>query len=550
MYPKSLLVLLCLYITIQSSVAQSTFSDVHRILQTRCSGSSCHGGSTPTFNVNLSETAMYTALVNANPVNPAAAAKGDKLISPGYVDRSFLLRKLSHGLNTPLSITQPDEGNYMPSGAGMIPMEEFELIRQWILAGAQQTGVVVDTSIINRYYREGGIDDAYPVTAAPAPGTGFQIYIGKIFIKPGREEYISLKHKPRISGNTEIPKIVSMLPASTHHFVMYKFQPGGEVDYRDGMRDTSESSHSSVLDGIGLGPGMWQYELPAGTAYLWEGTTALDLDFHVLNPSTDSILATEWYVNVYTQPVGTADHFMLIRNFPVLTISIPQDGQVHSFTEVAVDSNETKMWKIWQMYSHTHRYGVDYDIYRRNPDGSQGNQEYEGWYSYEQGFNVGYYRYGVDVTFKYYPGDSLLEIDPRVGFIHTAKFKNTNGPDPVNWGLTSQEEMMVLGFQYIYGDDLPPLSVKENTAPELKLNVFPNPAFDKLSLNYVLREKADVRAELVNLMGEKMMVVEQKQKEIGNYVEEIMLEGKFSPGIYFLNFYAGNGMVSKKVVIE
>lgn len=86
------------YIWIGASFAQSTFSGVHSILQTNCT-ISCHNGSTYSGQLDLSgtETDVYNNIVNVNPVNPAALAKGDKLIDPGYPERSFLIRKCNSG---------------------------------------------------------------------------------------------------------------------------------------------------------------------------------------------------------------------------------------------------------------------------------------------------------------------------------------------------------------------------------------------------------------------------------------------------------------------
>lgn len=529
----------------------STYSQVHHLLETHCAGSSCHSGVTSTFNVTLNDSAFYTNIVNATPVNPAAAAKGDKLIKPGSVVKSFLLRKLSHGMNVPLSLTQPQEGNYMPDGGQALKDHEFELIRQWILRGAPKDSVVVDTALINTFYRDGGITDVYPYQPAPAAGTGFQLYVGKIFVRPGTEEYYYIKYKPDLTSNVEIPRIITYMPQSTHHFVIYKFpNPAAANNYREGLRGEDETSHSDVADGIGTGKGLWEYNLPPGTAYFWNQTTTLDLNLHIKNSSQDSILAADVLINVYTQPVGTAQDYMLIANFPVFTISIPQDGQEHSFTEIANHPEATKYWKIWQLYSHTHKYGTDYDIFRREADGSMGQQEYEGWYSYEQDFMVGYYRNGVDVTFKYYPDDSLLTIDPRLGFLHRAKFRNTGGPNPVNWGLTSDEEMMVMGFQFIYGDDLPALAVNDVTKENIKVNVFPNPASGSVSLNYVLERPGDISIELSNVLGETTTVLQHKNRAAGNYLDEIELGHKFAPGIYLLTLRTQNSVNTQRLVID
>ncbi len=546
-------IVLCFCFAFINSNAQSTFSDIHYLLQTNCGGSGCHDGSgSPAFNVTLSDSLLYNQLVNVAPLNPAAAAKANKQVVPGYPDRSFLLRKIAHSIpnvSDRLALTA-NEGNVMPDVyPNHLAPQEAELIRQWILFGAPLHGTVVDTAIINKYYREGGIDDTYPVHAAPAAGTGFQMYAGKIFIAPHTEVYYYIKHKPEFSGNIEIPRIIGMMPQATHHMVIYKFLPGGENNYSEGLRPEEQTSHADVLDGIGMGKGLWDYNLPPNCAYFWPANTALDFNLHIKNTS-DSVLATDLYFNVLTQPVGTAQHFMLIRNFPVFTISIPQDGQEHEDVEVANDTNETHMWKIWQLYTHTHKYGTDYDVFRRNANGTTGDQLYEGWYSYEQDYMVGYYRTGVDVTFEYFPDDSLLEIDPRIGLVHRAKWRNTNGPDPIIWGLTSAEEMMVMGFQYIQGDVLAPLSIAKNDKENIQFKVFPNPAIDAVHLNYVLEQASDIRIEFTNLLGETAFALEQKNKPAGNYLEEVDLKHHLSAGMYNIIFRTKNAVTTRKIVIE
>ncbi|MCW5906853.1 MAG: T9SS type A sorting domain-containing protein [Chitinophagales bacterium] len=536
--------------------AQGTFTQIHQILQTNCAGSSCHqSGGNPSFDVNASESALYSQLVNANPINPYAkdSAK-NKLITPGYPDRSFLLRKIAHGLNENnphLTIKQPHEGATMPDGGGALSKPEIELIRQWILFGAPQTGNVVDTSVINKYYSGKGKDDTYSNHTPPAPGQGFQIYVGKLLIPASTELYYYIKHNPRLSSAIEIPRVVTMLPASTHHFVIFKFQPGQSGIYNEGLRPENESSHASVLDGIGTGPNLWDYDLPGNSAYFWEQSTILDLNLHIRNSLIDTVLGCDLYINVYTQPLGTTDKYMLIRNFPVFTIAIPPDGLEHEFVEVANDTNETHYWNVWQLYGHTHQWGTDYDIFLRNPDGSMGAQQYESWYSYEQGFNVGYHRYGVDATFRYYPDNALLQVDPRLGWIHRARYKN-NTQDTIFWGLTSNEEMMVMGFQYLPGDTLGalPSNILSSQSSNLRVNVFPNPASDVVMLNYALEKPADVTVQLSNVLGEVIPLYTANNKSAGNYLDEVNIPAGISRGIYFITIRAGTQVNTQRIIIE
>lgn len=79
--------------------AQATYTDIYNIFQTNCI--TCHDATSPAGGLNLSATSasVYTSIVNANPTNPAALAKGDKRIKPGDPHRSFLLRKCQNGLD-------------------------------------------------------------------------------------------------------------------------------------------------------------------------------------------------------------------------------------------------------------------------------------------------------------------------------------------------------------------------------------------------------------------------------------------------------------------
>lgn len=531
---------------VSDASAQSTFSLVRQILQTNCSGVSCHGSGLNSFTVSGTEAALYSALVNKTPQNPAAAARGDKLVMPGYADRSFLLRKIAHGISAPLAL-RPQEGADMPKNAPKLPDNQIELVRQWILYGAPQTGSVADTAIINSYYRGAGIDDTYPQHDPPPAGEGFQIYIGRIFMAPDTEAYYYIKHDPLLTENIEIPKVVTMLPLATHHFVIYKFFPGGSAGYREGLRLENESSHANVSDGIGTGEGMWTYELPAGTAYFWEAGTILDFNLHIFNYH-DSVMSFDLYINIYTQPLGTAHDYMLIRNFPVDTIVIPQDGQVHTYTAVASDSQETRMWRIWQLYSHTHKYGKDYDIYLRKPDGTKGEKVYEGMYSYEDNYYVGFYRTGVDATFRYFPDDALLEVDPRLGFIHEAQWLNTDGPDPITWGLTSADEMMVMGFQYVKGDLLTAVAGQKEVVSNVR--IFPNPSAGEFTVTFAVKSATLVEIELTGMMGETIAALFNETLSAGSHSLKLNTRDYHLPeGIYFVRTTIGGSTSNHKLIV-
>jgi hypothetical protein len=548
-----LILAVLLQFPLAGSSQNSTFQKVHNLLQATCGGSGCHNGSTATFNVTLSDTAFYNSIVNANPVNPSALSSANKLVKPGDPVRSFLLRKMAHGISDPLDLKQPNEGLDMPYGAAKLPDNEIELVRQWILFGAQFADTLVDTSLINAYYRDGGIDDTYGQRNPPAVGTGVQIYLGRIFVRPASETEYFIKYKPDFGSSTEVTKIESYMPQSSHHFVIYSYSSGADVNFREGLRGlnegSSDDSHAFVRNPIATGPGLKTYQLPQGTAYFWPENIVFDLNLHIKNTNQDSILATDLYLNVDTQAAGIAEHYMYTRTVPDLTISIPQDGQVHTITAIASDTNEVRNWKIWNIYTHTHKYGVGYEVFLRNSDGTKGDMVYDGNYSYEGNYPVGFYRWGPEVTFKYYPDDSLLDVDPRNGFIHEARFLNTAGPNPVEWGLTSDDEMMVLGIQYILGDSLVSSVNDINEGVNAFVKVYPNPNNGEFTIYYDLKQAGQLEAALYNLVGEQVINLTNGQQPVGSHAQRISTN-MLAPGIYILRSTLNGAENIQKIVVS
>lgn len=327
---------------------------------------------------------------------------------------------------------------------------------------------------------------------------------------------------------------------------MYKFYTGADAQFTDGLRSLDQNSHGSGEAVSGFRNGLNVLDLPTGKAYFVQGNTIYDYNLHIVNNDPDSVLACDIYINFYTQPVGTADGYMYTRNFPVFDIAIPSDNQEHTFTAVADDTAhiETNYWVLWSLYSHTHRYGTDYDIYLRNPDGSQGEQMYEGWYNQDYTFNQGYYSWGVEAPERFFE-EPFLTVDPRVGLIQTAKFRNTAGPDTVYFGTTSLDEMMVMGFQYFYGEELP-ASIDEKYGQKF-FSISPNPG------------KGDFTLTLDNTTGNEKSFM-QVTNTLGQLVKEISLTNQggnitldlkgLTKGIYIVRIIKGNEFYSQKLVIE
>lgn len=545
------LVLILLFVSYPKIKAQTTFASVYTLLQANCSGNACHNGSNANiFNVDTSMAQVYHELIGVTPTNPAAAAKGDKLIDPGYPARSFLLRKIAHGLSGDLNLNQPSEGNPMPSGLPQLKKEEIELIRQWILFGASDTGTYIDTTVLFDFYNGHGmgISQTIPPTP-PNPNDGMQVHVGPYFFKPGEEREFFHKYFLKLPDTVEVYNITPTMNTFSHHFIIYQYITNGYLTVREGSRplgntiDVSNFLNTSFI-------GTWQYyrelELPQGTGYFWGPDTRLDLNYHIHNYSPDSVIAAEVYINIYYRPkqANTIEMHAGLTTYgkynPWLLV-IPNNARDTVFTNVQTAVNETRYF--WMMQSHTHKLGRDYDIYLRNPDGTKGNQVFEGFYNEDYTFNQGYYDW-VHPAVRMF--DPLLEVDMNNGLIHEGKFFN-NGPDTVRFGFTTADEMCITYFQYT--TQLPGSTGIEDISEGLKdVNVFPNPFNDKLNITYTVSNEGPVSIELFDFYGKKLQSIFNKYQPIGTYQYSFNPKGALPKGVYLLSYTANGNSITKKVI--
>ncbi len=148
--------------------AQSTGMEVYQIMQTYCT--SCHNADNPPAGLNLvgqGSTAaqrwgsVYQKIVYSGSGPGNANASGGAVVYPGRPDRSFLFRKINNGLDPHLGLSSA-EGQAMPPYGQPAPTEkEVEIIRQWILFGARQSGTQMDADVVADFYENGGLQ-AFP----------------------------------------------------------------------------------------------------------------------------------------------------------------------------------------------------------------------------------------------------------------------------------------------------------------------------------------------------------------------------------------------------
>ncbi|HET8964119.1 MAG TPA: T9SS type A sorting domain-containing protein [Chitinophagales bacterium] len=511
--------------------AQSSFESVYSVLQINCGA--CHTpGHESGLVLNGSKEEVYDLLYDVAPTNSTASAKGFKLVTPGDPYRSFLFSKINNGLAIDVNL-EDGEGTACPKDAPALNDKDIELVRQWILFGANKIGAPVDTALIAEFYDNEGIQSVPSPPAPPAEGEGYQIHYGPWFLWPGTEAEYWSKFETNIPEDIEINSLQIVMGDYSHHYIIYKYELGTYLYNPYGLRESDPEFLGVSMVTAAQYAGT--LDLPAGTAFKWDADTWLDLNSHYINYSTDKALACEVYVNIYTQPNGTALYEMH-TDLPANTdIYIPNDSQIHTFTDAVYAPGVSDEIFVWAMSSHTHKYGYDYDIYLRNSDGSQGEHIFDA--SCEGTSGVPdcpdeIYDYRHPPT-RYW--DNFLPIVPKDGIIHEAKYYN-DGPEPVWFGLTSDDEMMVMLYFFI--DDTTGLNLPATTAlqdvPNTNgiNNLFPNPANDIFYVQTTLPENEKILISLSDVSGKKITLNTTVENNL-----IIIPCSEIAPGFYYVSWF-------------
>jgi hypothetical protein len=514
----------------------ATFDRVFEILQDKCA--SCHGGTAPiAYDLGDTPAETYAAIVGTTPLNPAAAGKGYKRVDPGHPYNSFLLKKVGQNLDGWFQLSQPQEGEYMPAYGGPPPLTSYEaeLIRQWILTGAKQTGTQVDTALIWNYYANGGQAFQTP-PPAPAPGTGFQVRLGPIFIpktgSSGNEIELLKKEQLNMPADVEVVRIEGDLNPQSHHFLLFKFDDStSAAAYDQGLRVVT--IFNTATDGDKQLQGAWQYdhnlELPTGTAFYYDKRDVLDLNYHIKNYSATETLPADLYLNIITQPRGTGARPMraeLVSNGGLFLL--PGNNSETMDQTWGGDDRE-----IWIISSHTHKYGTDFDIFVRDSlTGNNGAQIYEGFYNRDYTFNQGFYDWEHPAIRTF---DTLYTVRASEGLNFETKWTNTSG-SIVTFGLTTNDEMQLSTYLYVNKNEVVPVG---NTPASLvdpyRFKVYPNPMEDHATLDFggVRRSGAWT---MVDLNGKEVCTGRFKNNAAVN-----LSQNGLPSGVYMLDITLDNG---------
>ncbi len=525
----------------------TTWESVYNVLQTNCG--SCHiAGHESGLDLSASISEVYDNLYDISPANATSAGKGYKRVFPGEPYKSFVFSKINNGLALDVNLGA-GEGAACPQGASPLNNKDIELIRQWIMYGAYESDTAVDIALINEFYDNDGIQSVPSPPAPPAVGEGFQIHFGPFFLWPEAEHEYFTKFYTQIPTDQEVIRVDTYMGEYSHHFITYRFTDAFWTDYTPyGLHDGPDFAG---IDLVTANQYPQNIVLPEGTAFNWVDNTVLNLNSHYINYSPDKALACEAYVNIYTQPVGTAIQTMYSVLLSNQSFFVPNDGAPHTDVASAFETGhgDDELF-VWAMSCHTHKYGSDFNIYKRTADNEMGEQIFDGACGATEGVPGcldEIYDYKHPPT-RYW--ESMLPIKWGEGIKYETTWVN-DGPESVGFGLTSADEMMVM--MYFFVDDTTglnlPTALSNHELEKNAINLFPNPASDKV---YITSD--------INLSGATITIADISGKIIKTELTESISTGlnyyqvdisNLIPGIYLMNIIDKSGNISsRKVVVE
>jgi hypothetical protein len=517
----------------------ASVTEVYRIFQNKCV--SCHDHASPEANLDLEGVGVTellraqnvaSKLTNVNPSNADALSHGYKRVYPGRADRSFLFKKINTGLESTIPALNAQEGNTMPAYPSVaLTDSEKEIIRQWILFGAKNTGVLFNKALVEDFYTNGG-DRSFPDGTPPGPATGegFQIKMGPFFLPPDGEVEYFQKYELAMPANVEVNQLDFKISPYSHHFLAYNFTGTGANSIPAGLRLNADHSQINLVAAVQEATTL---TLPNKTAFKWDKNIVLDLNSHYINYSLTKPFMCEAYLNVYTQAPGTAEQEMFAALLVNDNIPIANNSNLITYSQAEYQLGADSLY-IWGLMGHTHKYGRGYKVWNRLPNGQKGAQIYDAscpmglpgcptpWYDYQH------------IPIRYW--EPLLPMKWGNGLIHEAQWVN-DGPTNVNFGPTSDDEMMVLITFYTEQPITTAAGEPQEKMAEKSMVVSPNPAQGKF---YVTMPDAVAVANLrmFNLAGQEVLHL----RNLSGDFFEIETAG-LAPGVYFLDADGRKGKV-------
>jgi hypothetical protein len=94
----------------------------------------------------------------------------------------------------------------------------------------------------------------------------------------------------------------------------------------------------------------------------------------------------------------------------------------------------------------------------------------------------------------------------------------------------------------------PPVSVMDEKVNEWRINCFPSPAKENLTINYSVGTSQHIRMEICNTEGRLIDTVLNEYIEEGNYRMSFTI-GQLPGGVYYIHLISQNAFVTSKFIV-
>lgn len=546
--------------------AQTPFQRVYNVLNTKCQNSTCHSAtSSEALKFDGTETAVYSSIFNVSSANPSSIAKHEKLVKPQHPYYSFLLRKVAgESFDTDLAIDTATEGQLMLDTSGQpLSKKEIEFIRQWIMFGAKKTYSGSDAQpnwqLVSDYYDNPSIA-FLPKPAKPAAGTGIQLRMGPVFLPTSgsvEQEWMELQ-EVNFPYPAAITKIDGFMNQQSHHFLLFKFDDTTSANAKNADRNynmdlISVANLNTSFDGNKQLTAAWQddaeMQLPAGTAIYWDQKTVLDMNYHVKNYSATSVLPCDFYFNIYYQQRTPSLIEMKAHLVNNAALFIPQGVHTLDYDDPDNNMSTKEVRYLWNLTSHAHKYGTDYDLYIRDTSGTISTQIYEGFYDYTNNVNIGHYTWDHP-SIEYWPSLYPVHFGKHNGHKSGIVARTTWDVQQsfVTFGFTTNDEMQLFYYMYTTQDPAAVSAINDDEQKAISFQVIPNPMSSTGKLVYVLDNASTVEASVIDVTGKTVTQLSKENQTEG--VHTITLDSNLSAGIYFARLNINGTVYTRKFVVN
>ncbi len=82
------------------------------------------------------------------------------------------------------------------------------------------------------------------------------------------------------------------------------------------------------------------------------------------------------------------------------------------------------------------------------------------------------------------------------------------------------------------------------------LSVYPNPANDKINVNFVVKKEGNVAIRLLDVLGNDVALLASDKYSVGDYRQSFAVPAKVTKGLYFVKVSVGNEVAIKRISIQ